>query len=216
LYKVNSWAVEQLPLRDNDDIIGAFDQRVNNYIIALQETDDSDAQTISFSEDDNTFETFISPHPEAMGTLGTLLIMAKDGDIWVHDSETYNNFFGTQYESNVKMIFNQSALEKKTPLSLTESASVAWDCSEIVTNVKTYANTPQLTTLGKAEFQLLEGQYSSAIKRDVNSRGGKINGDTMKANYTAITFRLAAADAATLQSLNIVSLKYIDSALTSK
>jgi hypothetical protein len=215
LYKVNSWATQEIPLRTNDNIIGAYDQKANNYVFALEAVDGSSATTRSFSEPSNSFESRLSYSPEMMCTLGTLLITYKNGQSYTHDDSTYNNFYGTQYESSIKLMFNQAVLEKKTPLSITETSSVAWDCTEILTNVNTYGSTPQLTTLVKAEFALLEGQYSSAIKRDINSRGGKINGDTMKANHTSITFRLASADSATLQSLNIISLKYVDSPLTS-
>lgn len=217
IYKTNSWANENLPLRKGTfKIYGAYDQKLNNYIAALEATEDSEAQTLVFSEEDKSFDGFLSFYPEAIGTLGTLLIAAKNGDIYIHDSSVYNNFFGVQYESNFIPIFNQSPLEKKSLLSITQSATPVWECPEIKTNVFSYGTTQQTTNLIKQEFRLLEGQYSSAVKRDSNSRGGKINGDFMKGNYALIKFKIDAADATELVTLNIVSLQYVDSPLISK
>lgn len=212
LYKVNSWATTHIPLRTSAyNIYGAYDQRLNNYIMAMEATDTDAAATLTFSEEDNTFESFLSLQPEMMVTVGTLLCAFKNGQLWTHDSDQYNTFFGTSYESTITPVFADNSHMKKQPISITESASQVWDCPEIITQVKTYGSTPQQSNLVTQEFADLEGQYSAAIKRDVNSPGGKVNGQFLKGNWTKVKFRVQ--NATELTTLDIVILKVNESPL---
>jgi len=172
----------------------------------------SPAQTLSFSEEENSFESYLSYFPEMMCNLGTLLITFKNGNLYTHDNTVYNRFYDVDYESYWKPVFNENPLQKKTFLSITEAADVIWDCPEIISQVNSYGVVPQTTNLVEAEIKPLEGQYHSSIKRDSNSRGGKVNGAIMKGNWLTVKFRVQ--NASTLRTLNIVSLKYINSPLT--
>lgn len=211
LYKVNSWAVNQLPLRGSGSLYGAYDQRSNNYILAIESSGENPAETIAFDEETNAFEAYLSYQPDYMVSLGTLLISFKNGSIYTHDSTTYNQFYGVEYESNITPLFNDNPLLKKTPLSISENASSKWDCPLIYSNAETYPGQRQETNLVEAEFTLLEGMPTASVKRDVNSRGGKINGDFMKGNWLAVQFR--KQNASTLEYLSIVTLAYNQSPL---
>jgi len=287
LYKVNSWAIEHIPLRTgNSKIYGGFDQKLNNYICALETAtfndapacksyqltnnnltakgytytdcdnnpqsgllaadgvitfcallgsvtgvdleieilsncspDETDpAYTLAFDEDNasgegGAFESFLSWHPDGpMATIGTLLIATKDGDIYTHDNPDYYTFFGTVYDSTITFVFNEGALGKKTWTTVNEIASSVWSCPEIITNVYSYGTTPQLTNLVAAEFVPLESNYQTSIKRDVNSRGGKINGQFLKGNYSIIKFR--QQQPTELVNLSLASVEYLNSPLT--
>lgn len=212
-YKVNSWATDEIPKRTgNHKIYGAFDQRSNNYIAALEATDTEDASTISFDEETNAFESFLSYHPESMATFGTILITAKDGDIYTHDNASYNIFYGINYESNISVLLNENAIQKKSWQSISTNSNVIWDCPLIYTNMNTYGSQRQETNLIANEFAILEGMPSSAIKRDQHSSGGKINGGFIKGNYLVIKFR--RIDASSLIYLSSVNVKYVNSPLT--
>jgi hypothetical protein len=207
LYKMNSWAISQLPLRTgNYNVFGAYDQKLNNYIMALEATDTQAAQTLTFSEEDNTFESFLSLFPEMMTTIGTLLCAFKNGQMWTHDSDTHNSFFGTSYDSTISIVFNDNPNIKKQPISITESASSLWDCPQIVAQSPSYGTTNQQSTLVAQEFTQLEGQYHASFKRDSNSRGGKINGSVLKGNWTLVKFRKQTPSS--LETLNVVAFKY--------
>lgn len=78
----------------------------------------------------------------------------------------------------------------------------------------TYGSQRQETNLVEAEFRILEGNPSSSIKRDVNSRGGKINGDSLKGNFAVIKFQKESAENEI--NLNEILVQYVDSPLTSK
>lgn len=215
LYKVNSWATQQLPKRTGDyKVYGAFDQRLGNYTIALEATDTEPAYTIVYDEENNSFEGFLSFYPEMMTTLGVLFIAFKDGNLYTHDSTTYNNFFGVQYSSYIETVFNKMPLDKKTFLSLTEVASEVWEVPEAKTDLNSYGTVKMETNLVDDDFAELEGSFEASFLRDKNSNGGLINGDTMKGKYMTIIFRKELPT--TLVSLNIVSLKYINSPLNNR
>lgn len=171
----------------------------------------SPAQTIAFDEETNAFESFLSYSPEYMVSLGTLLISFLNGSIYTHDSSTYNQFYGVDYESSITVVFNDNALIKKSPISITENASKVWDCPTIYSNVNSYPGQRQETNLVAAEFSLLESMPTASVKRDINSRAGKINGDFLKGNWLAVKFRIQ--DASEQQYLSIIELIYNQSPL---
>lgn len=215
LYKVNSWATDNLPKRTgNYKIYGGYDPKSNNYISALEATNLDAAYTLTFDEESNAFESFLSYHPEMIVTLGTLLVTFKDGDLHTHNSDTYNQFYGTSYESNISLVFNDNVLFKKTWNGVSQISNVVWDCPLIYSNVNSYGNQRQETTLGESEFKVLEQMPTASIKRDINSGGGKINGAIMKGNYLVVKFRKNSASS--LVYLAMVSVKFIDSPLTAK
>lgn len=212
-FDVDSWATEHLPLRgSNYKMYGAFDQRKGRYILALEAAGSDPAVTIVFDEKGKGFESFLNLYPEMMVTLGTLLISFKNGQLYTHDSATYNKFFDVIYDSSITPDFNKDSLEKKTYLAVEEVGSQIWDCPEIETSLNSYGAIKQQSNLISADFETLEGCYNAALLRDANSQGGLIEGDVLKGNYCTIKFR--AQNPTSLVTLAIVSLRYIDSALT--
>ena len=215
LYKVNSWATEKLPLRTgNYKVYGAFDQRLNNYIVALEATGTDAAATLIFDEEANTFDSFISLYPEMMTTLGTLMVAFKNGQLYTHDSSTYNNFFGVQYDSTITPVFNQGVAAVKSFMALEEKTSNVWDCPEIETSLMSYGSTPQQSNLVASDFRLLEGKWCSPLLRDSNSIGGVEGGDTLKGDWIKIKMR--NINASNLVSLNLVGVRFIDSPLNNR
>ena len=205
----------------NPTIYGAFDAFTNKYIVALEPiTRYSDPNTISFQQEGftisfdevlNQWESFYSYKPEWFGCLNTLLISFKDGELWKHNSTTYCNFYSTQYEANVEVVFNNFSPLKKTFKSVTEYANTAWDCPQITTQMNTYGSTPQSSMLFEANFRVLESNYHSNFLRDANSSGSLINGSELKGNYMVIKFRKNNANQ--YYFLNLVSVNFIDSPL---
>jgi hypothetical protein len=219
LYNVNSWASVELPLRNGATSFcyGAFDQKLNNYMLAIEAADNSEAQTISFIEgNDNAndrpcFGSFFSYKPEMMCQIGTLLVTFKNGELWTHDSSRYNSFYGIDYESYIVPVFSKPGLQKKSWQSINMASDGIWDAPQIYSNV-TNQGQRQETNLIEAEFTIYEGMPSAAIKRDAFSRGGKTNGSQMKGNWLAV--KLRKQNASNLVFLNIVSAKFVDSPLT--
>jgi len=214
-YKVNSWATQKLPLRGGSfKVYGAFDQKLNNYICALEATESDSEATIIFDEEGNTFDGFLSLHPEMMATLGVLLISFKDGELYTHDSTTYNNFFGVQYNSEIEPVFNAAVGRVKSFMALEEKANTVWAAPEIETSLMSYGTTPQQSNLIDSDFVQLEGKWCAALLRDSNSIGGIEGGDQLKGDW--IKIKLKNTSATNLVSLNLINLRFIDSALNNK
>jgi hypothetical protein len=231
VYKTNAYFVAQLaaynekanaipPITGRPTVYGGFDAYTNKYIIALEEVRGQygnliqDASTLCFLETNGPsegFETFLSYHPEAINGLNNLLVTFKNGAIWTHNNYTYNRFYTDVFSSSISVVFNDSQLDKKTYLSLMQTANEAWSVPSIVSQLNSHGSTPQETALVAERFSLLEGQYSSAILRDINSPGGLINGDTIHGNY--IIVKLEKYLATNFYYINTVSLKYINSPL---
>lgn len=205
-------------------IYGAFDAFTNKYILAMEQiTRYSDPNTISFQQDgytisfdeiSNAFESFYSYKPEWLGCLNTLLISFKTGGLWKHDSITYCNFYGTQYEASITAVFNANSLDKKTFVSLMETSNTTWQCPAIYTQMNTYGTQRQESVLGDVNFRVLESQYHAFFKRDSNSSGGLINGKTLKGNYIVIKFQKDSANQ--FYFINSCTVNYINSALNKR
>ncbi len=217
LYKMNSWANNELPLRKNTyKIYGCFEQRQNNYTIAIEETPTSEPQTLTWDEERNSFDSFVSYHPEMMCQLGVLFVTFKDGQLWTHDDEPfYNNFYGTQYNSSVTGIFNKNVLEKKTYQAIAEVSNQVWACPEIETTLNSYRAVKQQSNLIEDDFVELESDFNAPFLRDSNSIGGIINGDALKGNWIKIKFQASSQlpPSNNILTLSVVSCYYNDSPL---
>ena len=168
----------------------------------------------SFNETRNGFCSFYDFHPEWATGANDMVYTWKSGEIWKHDDPAYCNFYGDQFNASVTVVFNNNLLLKKSWHSINEIASGIWAVPSMYTNVKTYGTTSQVSNLVDAEFTILEGNPSSAIKRDANSPGGKINGDFMKGNYLVAKFE--KQNASNYITLSEVSVRTTDSPLTAK
>lgn len=148
--------------------------------------------------------------PEWATSADDIVYQWKDGQIWkTSELAPYCNFFGTQYSASITFVFNPNVGQKKSWQSIAEVASDKWGIPIIYTDVKTYASQRQETNIVPAELSILESMPTSAIKRDIHSPGGKINGQFMKGGYMAVKFeKINASNSITLTE---VIVRYIDS-----
>lgn len=203
-------------------ILGVYDYLEEEYIAILQSglNDNEgnittiDPYTFSFSEQRNAYGSFRDYHPEWMVCAEDVLYSWLNGNIYVHNSATYCNFFGTQYNAYIDAPFNQNLVQKKTWISVTEVSGDIWECPLIYSNLMSYGTQRQETNLKPGEFRILEQMPSASFKRDVHSRGGKINGSPMKGNWLVIRFQVT--NASDLVYLSAVSVKCIDSPLSTR
>ena len=121
----------------NIKVIGSYDENKDEYnltltggvnskdnkgeFITLSEYND----TVSFKEDVNGWNTRKSFIQESGLSLNNIYYTFKDGQIWSHNNETRNNFYGTQYESSVKFIFNDAPGSVKSFKTLNYEGSQA-------------------------------------------------------------------------------------------
>lgn len=194
LYKVNSWASDQLPLRGLNECSAAYDPKSNNYILCLDAVDGADAVTISFGEEANTFESFLSFHPDNIVALGTTLISFKDGEVWTHDSDGYNNFYGVAYESSITPVFNEATAVKKTFLAIAYQSNQYWASpsnGDIITSmINPQTNLQQISQLKTVDYETMENVRYAAFLRDANSSAvptvAVLEGDVLKGVWVKV------------------------------
>ena len=99
--------------------IGSFDDNKSSYNISLQNNkarglDD----TVSYKEQVSGWPSRKSYIPENGISLNNVYYTFKNGEMYSHDNEVRNNFYGVQYSSKVKFIFNESPEVVKSFLTL--------------------------------------------------------------------------------------------------
>jgi hypothetical protein len=151
--------------------------------------------------------------PELALCANDVIYSWNGGNLWKHDNNT-TSFYGVNYAADVTFVFNDNLTQKKSWNAISELANSIWACPLIYTNQVTYGTQRQETNLGESEFTMLEGMPSAVIKRDVNSIGGKINGNFIKGNWMAAKFR--KENATNLVFLNEVNCRFTDSPRTDK
>lgn len=194
LYKINSWATTHGVTRGSTyKIYGVYDPKTNNCIFAFEATNNDPAYTFVFDEDRNSYEGFVSYHPEMMCALGALLITWKNGDLWTHDGSLYNNFYNVQYPSSITPVFNDQSAVKKKYLAIGYKSlnNVKWespikgDVSTSTVNPQT--GLPQQSNLKDVDYELEETILSAAFNYDANSmedeRMATVAGDYLGGNY---------------------------------
>ena len=83
-------------------VIGSYDTYKKEYNVTLN------FDTVSFKEDTNAWTSRKSFLQEEGVSLNNTYYTFKDGQLWSHDNQTRNNFYGTQYNSSIKFIFNDA------------------------------------------------------------------------------------------------------------
>jgi len=83
-------------------VIGSYDSYKKEFNVTLNH------DTVSFKETTNAWTSRKSFLQEEGVSLNNKYYTFKKGDLWVHDNETRNNFYGVQYNSTFKFIYNDA------------------------------------------------------------------------------------------------------------
>ena len=181
-------------LKGLESVIGSYDEKKKEYNISLKKKNNA-AQfrytgvTLSFSQLTSGWVSFKDYLPEAGLSLNNEYYTFRHGSIWQHHSnEIRNNFYGTQYTSDVTLIFNDAPGSVKSFGSINyegTAAAVTTFTTESATNAAgTTANytdgqyytlfaktgwyvediTTNLQDTGLLEFKNKEGKYFSTIR----------------------------------------------------
>jgi hypothetical protein len=224
---LSAWANQNI--KEHSYGYGCFNYENRNVIMLIGEIDSSTLLSVNnivaYSESDKKFESFYG-FTKAESILfingfiyslyvNNIAIINKGWHLYIHDSQTRNNFFGEQQSSSISTVFNGGLQAKKTYTAIEELSNGLWTGS-----IATGPLTNQLTSLSTADFQKVvgafvinskENKFNATIKRDENSAGGKYLGIPMKGLYAQVALTNSLT---TEQRLISVSLKYITSPLT--
>ena len=155
--------------------------RVNEFRSSYYDLENGDALTLAYDTSINAWTSRYSYEPEQMAQVGTEFLSFKSGELWVHDaSETRNNFYGTQYNSQISGIvqqnpmivkrFNGITIEGNYPPSFihfrTEAKYMDRNSSGEYPTSRTYSDFTQSSDLSDADFRQYEGVYYAPIYRN--------------------------------------------------
>lgn len=158
-------------------------------------------------------------HPEWAISANGITYTWDGGHLWKHSvmGDNYCNFYGTQYDSEITFVFNQNIYNKKSWLSICQTGSDIWESptkGDIYTDTYSYSGQVQQSKLKAANFSRLESKFNAAFFRDENSRGGWVNGDSLKGSILVI--KLIKQNANKLITLLSIDVNFVESPLNLK
>lgn len=131
--------------------------------------------TISHSEENKGWPTFWSYVPDWFARLGNRFYTIKNGQLWEHhdtDNPVVNNFYGVQYASSIKTVFNEAMADDKAFKTIViEGDRSAWDIA-LATN---YTN----SSIEKDKFNTRESRHFAFVRQNENAEdlhGGAAQG----------------------------------------
>ena len=196
-------------------VLGGWDEALKMYIISFVNLDNfSDPlnETLAFHEPSNRWISFFSFVPEYYGKIsGDQLLSFRDGALYEHNiSSTRNNFYGSQYNSEVWVHFNKEPVLLKV-YNVLETTSVGlWYCPDTDSIViERPIGMQSRLILGK--FKKQEGIYRSEFMRDMLSGGSTptrfnlFNGRQLRGQEMTIKLRNTDTTKALLESVLVQS-----------
>lgn len=158
-------------LKDNDTLLGTFDDRKQEYNLTLKEQ----GKTLSFSEAAKGWTSFKSFIPENGLSINNNYYTFKDGKIWEHHvNNRRNNFYNVDYNSHVDVLFNEESATVKSFASMKYEGTQG-KITQNLTDEEYYNNIAKygwyvesgitdLQEAGEMEFRDKEGKWFSYMK----------------------------------------------------
>jgi len=170
-------------LKSSTTILGTYDNDKKEYNVTLK---GSSNYTVSYKENVKGWTSFKSFIPEQGLSIANnyYTIAPESGNLkiwWHHNNTTYNNFYGTQYYSDVTFVFNQEPSTIKTFKTLNYEGTQAKVDQNTNTDEGEYYNltaktgwyTEDITTDKQSgslnEFIEKEGKWFNYIKGDTTT-----------------------------------------------
>lgn len=170
--------------------IGCFDYQNEMYLLTfIDPYNSSNNTTIGFHEPTESWCSFYSFLPESYcGIPGDQIISFSGGHLYTHDSSTRNNFYETQYTSQVWVVGNQYPYDTKKFNTLYVNSNDVWapsatdgiivDSDHIAyqdpQNYTTHKGSMQ-SSLKEANFRIYNGEYRAEFLRDGTTNSSTFN-----------------------------------------
>ena len=220
-------------------IIGMYDDYSDAYIVSVQGYDGGDAiiaeddlipgeerdinqeVTVKYETSVEGWPAFLSFIPESGLTLNNKFFTWKNGLLYMHNSneEARNNFYGTQHDSSIQVIFNDGPSQVKEFLTLGYEGTAGWE----VTDIDTESQDAAIGIMADWPFKSKEGKFFKPIVGMVDTYSLTDNGTTpikaddgttdvyitgqkeksgIKGFYNNVTLTNSSTDAAELFAIN--------------
>lgn len=210
-YKIQTWASLNIPKYLNpgtyrfggaQKILGTFNIRQDNmgeYLLMAQGTSSVNGETMPFEEKYNMFTAPIDIDCDTIVCAEDVLYAFRNGVLYKQGGNNVSGFFfGTQYQANIKLVFNDQIAVKKIFNATGHMSNATW-ISDTKGDVVTNHVDPQ-TFLGQESLIMVQDYDVSenpkryaAINKDQNSMTDNAlalwEGNYMTGEYVAITFK---------------------------
>ncbi len=178
--------------------------------LTIPETEIAPGETIVFDEGANRWRSKFEFLPDFMASANEGMISFYKGQLFVHnDNPVYNNFYGTQYESEIDAISHINPSKVKILQAISEETPDQWGA--VITN-----ESGQQATVYDTDFELKEGLQYAPIGFDENTPNVAepgIEGDVMKDTSFKIKLTNALTRFTKLFAINTI---YADSERSNK
>jgi len=193
------------PANTKIDAVGVYDPDFDYYVLTFKEVSYLTvgqvpvpviipAETIAFFNGANRWISFYSFTPESYSTIGQDIISFVNGELWLHNANSvYNNFYGVQYTSQVRIIPNAVPGKVKTWLALWLETAQDWFAPDMEIPADNLHPNGMKSRLIKTKFRRKESFTYAGFMRDQNTpnaatiEDGLINGRRLKGNVLEIT-----------------------------
>lgn len=195
----------------NGDMLDFGDLAGVEHVPATVFNPDAFKNTIAFSEFKKRWCTYYSYVPDYLVSNNSRLLSFKDGHIYKHnDSLTYNNFYGEQFTSKLKLVSNIEPSVMKAYNSIFLESNKAWSLPSISNQFG------QESSLIVEDFVDDEGVFKSNFLKDINTPNVSlplIEGDDLRCH--SMTLEMESADTEEVKMFS-VGINLTPSKLTNK
>lgn len=140
-------------------VVGGWDVHNKQYVVSTQQpvTDpNQNYKTLGFSEEAAGFTSFYSYKPSQLISLKNKFYSLNNGKLWLHYNQTINTrgqFYGVQYGSSIRFIFNEAPSNVKIFKTVNYEGSNGWQ----VDTIKSDFTGPDNSSLGYVNNQDVVG-----------------------------------------------------------
>jgi hypothetical protein len=183
--------------------VGVFDPYFRMYFLTTTNSD-GEKSTIGWDEDKNRWSSFYSFTPEMYSYIQRDLVSFKDGQLWLHNTNTlYNNFYGVQYRSEITPIVCKIG-DKQTFHAISfygiqgEPLKSEWEIEQITNRYG------QQSRLKKAHFRLKENLWAASFLRDTTDTTVSnpiVNGRNLRGEELVLKFVNSSPLFASIQTI---------------
>jgi len=115
-------------------------------------------KTVTYSKVAEGWNSFWSYQPDWMTEMNSIFYTFKNGELWRHNvNTTRNNFYGQQYSSTIRGIFNNDPLTVKMFNTISLNSTKPWS-ADVYTNINA-------GSISSTYFVEKEGQWFAYIRR---------------------------------------------------
>jgi len=189
------------------------DLTISNVSVIIVNTT-SNFQTLAFNETNNRWTSFYSFDPEMMVDYNQNLFTFKGGQLYIHEKGIYNNFYGVQFSSQVKIVANGKDIgtDNKIFFTLKVDSEGIWYAPTIYVPGSDQYPYGQTSALLSAQMKLKEGNYWADFLRDMTDPAFQtqlqaiFNGRQLRGQTIVITLQ---SDSTTFTKINGSYVYYV-------